>query len=80
MRKKELIHIHSLFAALRQHLDTPVAEHAETDAFEEYDSLRVRSVELHKGKDEHQYAIQLLGTGLVNRLEDDDREVALPAQ
>jgi len=64
MHKDELIHIHSLLVQIR----TLVNENGYTTDFNEYDSLNITPLHIHRSKAEHKHAIFILGKELATSI------------
>lgn len=62
MQKDELIQMHTLLCQIKNHLQSTGV--APEDSFEEYESLGVSPVHVHRSKGEHKRAIFLLGKEL----------------
>ena len=62
MQKDELIQMHTLLCQIKNHLQSTGI--APEDSFEEYESLGVSPVHVHRSKGEHKRAIFLLGKEL----------------
>lgn len=75
MQKNELIHLHALFAELRQELTHDRA--IPSDAFREYRAHGVGPRQIHYGKEAHRQAIEFLVTGIMRVLTDSN--AAAPA-
>lgn len=62
MQKEELLHLHMLMVQLRKYYETVAGEEITTD---DYDSLAVSPVHIHRNKKCHKDAILALGTDIV---------------
>lgn len=62
MQKDELIQMHTLLCQIKNHLQSTGV--AEGDSFQEYESLGISPVHVHRSKGEHKRAIFLLGKEL----------------
>ena len=83
MRKKELLHLHSLLQILKRRAE--VEYEVSEIAFEEYESMGVTPQQVYKRKGEHQEAVMVLSELLVSELEENDgsdegRREAVPAE
>ena len=81
MKKKELLHLHSLMHALKRHAEAEYG--VDEEAFEEYESLEITPHQVYERKDEHAEAVMMLSKLLVRELADGDdgeRREAVPAK
>lgn len=62
MQKDELIQMHTLLCQIKNHLQSTGV--ASQDSFQEYESLGISPVHVHRSKGEHKRAIFLLGRDL----------------
>ena len=69
MRKKELLHLHSLLHALKRHAELKYG--VDEEAFAEYESLEITPYRVYERKEQHQKAIMTLSKLLVRELEED---------
>ncbi len=68
MHKDELIQLHTLMAQIRKHF-----EHMGMNkSFNEYDSLSISPLHVHRSKAEHKHAIFVLGNDIAAALSDDE--------
>jgi hypothetical protein len=65
MQKTELLHLHSLFAELKRHLER---EGAIDGPLEPYDSMTVRPAHAHRAKDRHREATIALADAIADEL------------
>ena len=65
MQKTELLHLHSLFAELKRHLER---EGVIDGPLEPYESMAVRPAHAHKSKDRHREATIALASGVADEL------------
>lgn len=65
MQKTELLHLHSLFAELKRHLER---EGAIDGPLEPYESMDVRPAHAHKSKGRHREAVMALASGIADEL------------
>ena len=74
MRKKELLHLHSLLHMRKRHAE--VEYEVDAIAFEEYESLGVTPQQMYKRKGEHEEAVMVLLELLVREFDEmsDDGE------
>ena len=66
MRKDEAVHLHALFRQVRGHLEG--RGWVDPEAFEGYDELGVSPLQVHRSKDEHREAMQVLADALSDEL------------
>ncbi len=62
MQKEEIIQLHTLFAQIKNELETQSSE--QVPAFDEYDDFDVLPHHVHKSKDDHKKAVFILGKGI----------------
>ncbi|WP_094227565.1 UPF0058 family protein [Methanolobus psychrotolerans] len=68
MHKDELIQLHTLMAQIKRHF-----EHIGIDtSLNEYDSLSISPLHVHRSKAEHKHAIFVLGNDIASALSSDD--------
>jgi hypothetical protein len=65
MQKTELLHLHSLFAELKRHLER---EDAIDGPLEPYESMAVRPAHAHRSKDRHREATIELASAIADEL------------
>lgn len=68
MHKDELIQLHTLMAQIKKYLESQGIEHD----FEEYNSLAISPVHIHRSKEEHKHAIFVLGNHLASIIAEDE--------
>lgn len=66
MRKNEYVHLHALFVELRRHLQE--TGEVPDDAFAAYEAYGVGPMAIHRRKDDHHEALQLLLEGVSTTL------------
>lgn len=66
MRKDEAVHLHALFREIRTNLEE--RDWVDPAAFETYDELGVSPLQVHRSKDEHTEALQVLADALAGEL------------
>jgi hypothetical protein len=59
MQKEEIIQLHTLFAQIKNELETQSSNN--NGSFEEYDQLGVLPQHVHKSKNDHKKAVFVLG-------------------
>ncbi len=68
MHKDELIQLHTLMAQIKRHF-----EHmGMNNSFNEYNSLSISPLHVHRSKAEHKHAIFVLGNDIASALSQDD--------
>ncbi|ADE37448.1 UPF0058 family protein [Methanohalophilus mahii] len=68
MHKDELIQLHTLMAQIKRYLEDQGVEHD----FEDYNSLSISPVHIHRSKAEHKHAIFILGNHLASIISEDE--------
>ncbi|MDK2893012.1 UPF0058 family protein [Methanohalophilus sp.] len=68
MHKDELIQLHTLMAQIKKYLESQGIEHD----FEEYNSLAISPIHIHRSKAEHKHAIFVLGNHLASIIAEDE--------
>ncbi len=62
MRKEELVRLHELMSELKEYFEEKGGN------FKEYEELRVEPSDLHRSKEEHKYAVFVLGKELAGSI------------
>ncbi|WP_300035964.1 UPF0058 family protein [Methanospirillum sp.] len=65
MQKEELLHLHMLFVHVKKYYETTTSEEVPTD---QYDTLHISPVHIHKNKRSHKEAILVLGQEIVDHI------------
>lgn len=68
MHKDELIQLHTLMAQIKKHFERQGYAHD----FEEYQSLSISPMHIHRSKAEHKHAIFVLGNHLASIIAEDE--------
>ena len=68
MHKDELIQLHTLMAQIKKHFECDESGRE----FDEYHSLSISPVHIHRSKAEHKHAIFVLGNELASIISDDE--------
>jgi len=68
MHQAELIQLHTLMAQIQRYLEDQGVEHD----FEDYNSLSISPVHIHRSKAEHKHAIFILGNHLASIISEDE--------
>ena len=68
MHKDELIQLHTLMAQIKKHFEG----NESSCEFDEYHSLSISPVHIHRSKAEHKHAIFVLGNELASIISDDE--------
>ncbi|MCS3923924.1 UPF0058 family protein [Methanosalsum natronophilum] len=68
MHKDELIQLHTLMAQIKRYFESQGIEHE----FEEYQSLSISPMHIHRSKAEHKHAIFVLGNHLASIITEDE--------
>lgn len=68
MHKDELIQLHTLMAQIKKHVEGLGEEYN----FQDYNSLSISPLHIHRSKAEHKHAIFVLGNDLATVLSEDD--------
>ncbi|AEH59908.1 Protein of unknown function UPF0058 [Methanosalsum zhilinae DSM 4017] len=68
MHKDELIQLHTLMAQIKRYFESQGIEHD----FEEYQSLSISPMHIHRSKAEHKHAIFVLGNHLASIISEDE--------
>ncbi len=68
MHKDELIQLHTLMAQIKKHVEGLDEEYS----FQDYNSLSISPLHIHRSKAEHKHAIFVLGNDLASVLSRDD--------
>ncbi|MCD5425842.1 MAG: UPF0058 family protein [Methanosarcinaceae archaeon] len=67
MHKDELIQLHTLMVQIRRYFEN----NGTCQSFEEYDSLSISPMHLHRSKAEHKHAIFVLGNNIASIVTDE---------
>ncbi|WP_406660280.1 UPF0058 family protein [Methanolobus sp. ZRKC3] len=68
MHKDELIQLHTLMAQIKKHVENLGTEYN----FQDYNSLSISPLHIHRSKAEHKHAIFVLGNDLASLLSMDE--------
>ncbi|WP_319538382.1 UPF0058 family protein [uncultured Methanospirillum sp.] len=65
VQKEELLHLHMLFVHVKKYYELTTSEEVPTD---QYDTLHISPVHIHKNKRSHKEAILVLGQEIVDHI------------
>ncbi|HWQ66705.1 MAG TPA: UPF0058 family protein [Methanospirillum sp.] len=65
VQKEELLHLHMLFVHVKKYYEATTSEEIST---EQYDTLHISPVHIHKNKNSHKEAILVLGQEIVDHI------------
>ncbi|MFC4439325.1 MULTISPECIES: UPF0058 family protein [Natrialbaceae] len=67
MKKQSLVHVHGLLTQIRSELQN--CGEVPGDAYRGYEERNVSPMSIHRGKDAHREAIDLLGDGILRTID-----------